>query len=281
MRILIFGSNGQVGDALVKVLTEHNLIVLNRNDCDLQQVKQIKNVINYNKPDLIINAAAYTNVDKAEIEKDIAFMVNCNAPRIMSERALELNIPFIHLSTDYVFDGMKVGSYTEGDQGNPINTYGKSKLAGEQAIQEIGGQFYIFRTSWVYSNIGKNFYLTIKKLIKERRELKVVVDQLGVPTSSKFLADNLKIIINQLSPSNTGIYHLVPDGYCSWYEFAEKIIDNNSTLFNKKNLLPISIKDYDAKSKKPINSVLDNNLTKTIFMLKFNDWEREFDKHEA
>ena len=239
MKILIIGSNGQVGQALVKKLSSHNLIPINRGDCDLTNTNKIKHIIDRHKPDLIINSAAYTKVDQSEGERDIAFQINCDAPKVMALKACEYDIPFIHFSTDYVFDGMKKEPYNENDQTNPLGVYGQSKLAGDKSIQDLGGQFYIFRTSWVYSNVGPNFYLTIKRLIDENSQLKIVSDQKGVPTSSMFIATQIQKIIILLSHDNTGIYNLVPDGNCSWYDFAREIIVKTKSSFDINPLVAI------------------------------------------
>ena len=164
MKILITGINGQVGYALMRQLMDHELIGITRQECDLTNPEQIKQVIDYHQPELIINSAAYTKVDEAEEAPELAFQINRDAPRVMAKKARENNIAFIHFSTDYVFNGEKEGQYFEDDKTNPLGVYGKSKLAGELAIQEVGGQFYIFRTSSVYSNIGHNFYLIIKRM---------------------------------------------------------------------------------------------------------------------
>ena len=164
MKILITGSSGQVGHALVKNLNNHQIIPLTRKDCNLDKPDQIKKIIDRHLPDLIINSAAYTAVDHAESEKDLAYRINCDAPKVIAQKAYECNIPLFHFSTDYVFNGEKEYGYLEDDIAHPLGIYGKSKLAGENAIREVGGQFYIFRTSWVYSNIGNNFFLTMKKL---------------------------------------------------------------------------------------------------------------------
>ena len=275
MKILITGTNGQVGHALLNTLTEHDLIPITRNECDLTNLNQIKKTIDYHQPDLIINPAAYTQVDRAEEEKSLAFQINCDAPKVMAEKAREYGVPFIHFSTDYVFDGEKKGAYIEADSTNPLGVYGQSKLAGEQAIQTIGGQSYILRTSWVYSHIGKNFYLMMKMLSQERDEIKVVSDQLGVPTSNLFIAQQTQKIINQLSSENIGIYHLVPDGQCTWYDFAREIILKTTPTFNINNLLSIDTDQYPTKTTRPKNSVLDNSQIKTAFMLKFDDWITE------
>lgn len=278
MKILITGINGQVGHALMHQLTEHELISLTRKDCDFTNTDQIKQIIDKHQPDLIINPAAYTNVDKAEDETELAFQINCHAPRILAEKSLECKIPFIHFSTDYVFDGKKKGAYYEDNQTNPLGVYGKSKLAGERAIEEVGGQFYIFRTSWVYSNIGNNFYSTIKRLSHERDIINVIEDQKGVPTSNQFIAEELEKIIPQLNVNDIGTYHLVPDGKCSWYEFAKAIIIEENPSFNIDNCLPIQTHEYMSKTNRPLNSHLNNSKVKKTFMLKFDPWQRELKK---
>jgi len=283
MKILITGVNGQVGHALMHQLTDHELIGLTRQDCDLSNPDQIKQVIDQHQPDLIINPAAYTKVNQAEDEPELAFQINRDAPKVMAEKAREFNIPLIHFSTDYVFNGNKEGAYCEKDLTDPLGVYGQSKLAGEETIQKLGGQYYIFRTSWVYSNIGHNFYLTMKKLSQEQKELKVVADQVGVPSSSLFIADQLKKIIPLLNKNNSGMYHLVPDGSCSWYTFARAIISKSNTEFNLENLHPIQTSQFSTKVKRPKNSFLDNQKVKQVFMLKFKDWQTELVKviHEA
>ena len=278
MKILITGTKGQVGHALTKTLTEHQIIALTRQDCDLTNLDHIKQTIDQHQPDLIINPAAYTQVDQAEDEKDLAFLVNRDAPRVMAEKAREYDIPFIHFSTDYVFDGEKEGAYMEDDPTHPLGVYGQSKLAGEEAIQNVGGKFYIFRTSWVYSEIGHNFYLTMKGLSEKRDEIRVVSDQFGVPTSNLFIAKHTQNIIKQLSSKNTGIYHLVPDGQCSWCEFAKQIITKTTPAFDINNILPVDTDQYPTNAKRPKSSVLDNSLIKTVFMLKFDDWKTELRK---
>lgn len=278
MKILITGVNGQVGHALMHELTEHELIGLTRQDCDLTNPDQIKQAIDQHQPDLIINPAAYTKVDQAEDEPELAFQINRDAPRVMVEKACEYNIPLIHFSTDYVFNGEKEGAYVEDDRTHPLGVYGQSKCAGEETIQEVGGLTYIFRTSWVYSNIGHNFFLTMKKFSQERDELKVVADQIGVPTSNQFIAEQIKTIIPQLNDNNTGIYHLVPDGSCSWYEFANEIIGQTNPKFNLKNLHPITSNEFVTKTKRPVNSVLDNKKILQQFNLNIKHWSNSLNK---
>lgn len=278
MKILITGINGQVGHALMRELTEHELIGLTRQDCDLTNPDQIKQAIDQHLPDLIINPAAYTKVDQAEDEPELAFKINRDAPRVMAESAREYHIPFIHFSTDYVFDGEKKEAYLEDDPTHPLGVYGHSKCAGEEGIQEVGGLTYIFRTSWVYSTIGHNFYLTMKKLSQERDELKVVADQMGVPTSNQFIAEQIKHIIQKLDQNNTGIYHLVPNGSCSWHEFAKQIIGQTNPKFNLEHFHAIETHEFPTKTKRPANSVLVNAKIRNTFDLSFNDWSQELNK---
>lgn len=275
MKILITGVNGQVGHALMRELTDYELIGLTRQDCDLTKLDQIKQVIDHHQPELIINPAAYTKVDQAEDEPELAFQINRDAPKVMAEKAQEYNIPLIHFSTDYVFNGEKKEAYVENDPTHPLGVYGQSKCAGEEAIQESGGLIYIFRTSWVYSNIGHNFYLTMKKLSQERDELKVVADQMGVPTSNQFIAEKMKALIPQLNENNTGVYHLVPDGSCSWHEFAKQIISQANPKFNLEHLHAIPTHEFPTKTKRPTNSVLSNAKIKQAFHLSLNDWSQE------
>jgi len=278
MKILVFGINGQVGHALMRELTDHELIGLNRQDCDLSNLDQIMHVIDQHQPDLIINPAAFTKVDQAEDERKLAFQINRDAPRAMAEKAREYQIPLIHFSTDYVFDGKKEGVYSEKDQANPLGVYGQSKLAGEESVMEVGEQIYIFRTSWVYSNIGNNFFLTMKRLCEERDELKVVADQIGVPTSNQFIAEQIKTIIPNLSENNIGIYHLVPNEWCSWHDFAKAIIKKTNPEFDLHRLIKIKTSDYPTKAHRPKNTRLSNEKIKQAFMLKFSNWQIELDR---
>ena len=278
MKILVTGVNGQVGHALMRELTQHELIGLTRQDCDLTNSDQIKQIIDHHKPDLIINPAAYTKVDQAEDEPELAFKINRDAPKVIAEKAREYNIPLIHFSTDYIFNGEKKEAYVENDPTHPLGVYGQSKCAGEEAIQEVGGLIYIFRTSWVYSNIGHNFYLTMKKLSQERDELKVVADQFGVPTSNQFIAEQIKHIITQLNDNNTGIYHLVPDGSCSWHEFAKQIIVQTNPKFDLEHLHAIQTHEFPTKTKRPAKSILSSAKIKKAFNLNFNDWSYELKK---
>jgi len=278
MKILITGINGQVGHALMHELIDYELIGLSRQDCDLTNLDQIRQVIDQHQPDLIINPAAYTKVDQAEDEPELAFQINRDAPKVMAEKAREYNIPFIHFSTDYVFDGEKEDAYNENDQTNPLGVYGESKLEGEEAIKKVGGFFCIFRTSWVYSNVGHNFYLTMKNLSQEKSEFRVVGDQYGAPTSNAFIARQIKSITSKLSINNVGTYHLVPEGFCSRHDFARDIIKKTNPEFDLHKLIKIKSLDYPTKTHRPKNSRLSNEKIKQAFMLKFDSWHFELDQ---
>ena len=275
MKILVTGVNGQVGHALMRELAEHELIGITRQDCDLTNSDQIKQVIDQHQPELIINPAAYTKVDQAEDQPELAFQINREAPKVMAEKAREYDIPIIHFSTDYVFDGQKEGVYTEEDLPNPLGVYGKSKLAGEQAIKEVDGQHYIFRTSWVYSSMGRNFYLNIQQRIQEQDKLKVVNDQSGVPTSSFFIAQQIKKIIPKLLNENKGMYHLVPNGACTWFDFASFILNIDHPR-SKNNIEAINSDEFPTRARRPNNSCLLNQKVRDTFMLELDDWQSVF-----
>jgi dTDP-4-dehydrorhamnose reductase len=280
MKILLTGSLGQVGAAINDKLDKVNcykVIPLSRKECDLTKSNEIKKSIDSSKPDLIINAAAYTNVKEAEKNKKLAFNTNVISSKILAEKAAEKKIPIIHFSTDYVFDGKKMKKYNENDKTNPLNTYGLSKLQGEQAIRRVGGQFYIFRTSWVYSNKNKNFYLTIKNHCKKKNKIKVVDDQYGVPTSNNFIAHQIKKIIPQLNLKNVGTYNLVPNGEASWYNFATEIVSKTNPNFNLNKIYAIKSDELNSSVIRPKFSILDNKKVKKIFNLSFNTWEEDLD----
>jgi len=278
MKILVTGTNGQVGHALMHELADHELIGLTRQDCDLTNLDQLRRIIDQHQPEFIINTAAYTKVDQAEDEPGLAFQINRDAPKVMAEKAQEYNTSFIHFSTDYVFDGEKEDAYNENDKTNPLGVYGQSKLEGEEAIKEVGGFFYIFRTSSVYSNIGHNFYLTMKNLSQEKSELRVVGDQYGAPTSNAFIARQIKSIIPQLTINNLGTYHLVPEGFCSRHDFARDIIKKTNPEFDLHQLIKIKSLDYPTKAYRPKNSRLSNEKIKQVFMLKFDSWHSGLDR---
>jgi dTDP-4-dehydrorhamnose reductase len=302
MNILVFGRDGQLGKAfqnlIPKILPSLNTRVqyIGREQCDLSNVTALSNLLNESKPDLIINAAAYTAVDKAETESELVYAINAVAPETMAQYALKHGSTLVHYSTDYVFDGSKDDPYIDSDHRKPINMYGKSKAAGEEAIEKAfancaSGQYAIFRTSWVYGD-GANFIRTILRLAKEREELKVICDQYGVPTNTDWLAQvSLDLILDsqhRLKKFTSGIYHAVPSGKTSWYELAlvatQAALDANIPL----KLKPVDIQSilaaqYPVLAPRPANSCLDNSklrlaLEESGDMSKLQHWNRAWTK---
>ncbi len=285
LKILLTGITGQLGSELVNVLSkEWEIFPVSRKEMDFTNESAIRRIIRDKKPDLIVNPAAYTEVDRAEIEKELAFAINEKAPRIIAEEAKALNIPLIHFSTDFVFDGKKSAPYLETDTPSPMSVYGLSKLEGEKAIQEVDGDYLIFRTAWVYSRQGNNFRNTIRRLAKKRQKLNIINDQVGSPTTTTYISLVLKKVIELLFREKEitfqeckGIYHLTCGGTCSWYDFAEVIIKD---LFQHEEghctLNPISTKDYTTGATRPKYSVLNNQKLKQIFGLEQKQWHKCF-----
>ncbi len=284
-RILLMGRNGQVGWELQRTLTTlGEVIAFDRHDMDLADPDSIRRAVREHKPNLIVNAAAYTAVDKAEKEPDIAMAVNGIAPGILAEEAKKLGAAVIHYSTDYIFDGSKNTPYTEEDAPNPLNVYGKTKLAGEQAIQAVGAPYLILRTSWVYGMRGKNFLLTILRLARERDEIKVVNDQIGAPTWSRMIAEATAQILVQFYSRLTfhpslltdigGIYHMTAGGQTSWFGFAEAILNYApGSVAPVPHLTPIITEEYPTPAKRPRNSVMSNVKLDHQFDVKMPRWE--------
>ncbi len=276
MKILLLGKNGQVGWELHRILAPlGRVIALGHSELDLTDLNAIRYTVRSTKPDLIINAAAYTAVDKAEEEPELAMAVNGTAPGILAEEASLLNALFVHYSTDYVFDGLKKEPYTEKDQPNPLNVYGRTKLAGEEAIKEKDCSYLILRTGWVYSLRGKNFLLTILKLASEHKDLRIVKDQYGSPTWARMIAVTTAqvIIYNKIVRELKGIYHLTASGQTSWHGFAEAILKmSESTVDNNPRVFAISMFDYQATATRPSYSVLDSSALEAATGLKFPHW---------
>lgn len=276
MKILLLGKNGQVGYELRSALQGlGQLVACDRSQLDVSNLDQVRSVIQDVSPNLIVNASAYTAVDLAETQAELAMRINAEAPAVMAQEARKLNAAIIHYSTDYVFDGDKAGAYTEDDLPNPQNAYGRSKLAGEQAVQAADAAHLILRTSWVYGNHGKNFLRTIQRLASERDELRIVADQVGAPTWSRTIARMTAHIVQQLQSESeqngaitadiwrqySGLYHLTAQGQTSWYEFAKAIVENQNPV-NKPTVaptvIPITTNDYPLPAKRPRNSVLSS-----------------------
>jgi dTDP-4-dehydrorhamnose reductase len=284
MRIFLTGKNGQLGYQLDHDLKNtHEVISMDRNALDLVNTQLIEDTILKIKPDLIINAAAYTNVDKAEKEKDIAYQVNALAPKSLAKSAKELDIPVIHISTDYIFDGSKKDSYEEDDIANPLSVYGETKWQGEELVR-LNPKHFILRTSWVFSHHGHNFLKAIFKLAHEKKSLNVVNDQWGSPTSVKTLSKAIQIIISNLQEKNNlnvfGTYHVTSDGETNWYLYAKKTLDileslNVELKLKKNDLHAITSSQYPQDAIRPKNSRLNNKKFKKIFMIELPEWENE------
>jgi dTDP-4-dehydrorhamnose reductase len=270
LRILLTGANGQVGWELKRTLAPlGDLTALGRAELDLTQPERILEVVRAAKPEIIVNAAAYTAVDKAESERDAAFAVNAAAPGTLAEEAKRTGALLVHYSTDYVFDGAKSSPYVENDAPNPLNVYGASKLAGERAIGKSGCRHLILRTSWVYGPRGSNFFLTMLRLARERPELRVVDDQVGVPTSSLAIARATA----QLLPLDArGLYHVSAAGETSWCGFARAILARAGIA---TPVVPIGTGDYPTPARRPRNSRLDCSRLRADFGLTLAPWEEQ------
>lgn len=285
MKILLFGKNGQVGWELNRSLQSlGDVVALGRDGADFSNPESLRNVVRKINPDIIVNAVAYTAVDKAELEEELATKINGEAPSVLAEETKKINALLIHYSTDYVFDGTKKGSYVEADQPNPINVYGRTKLSGEQAIQSSGCDHLIFRTSWVYASRGNNFLLTILKLAKEREELTIVADQIGSPTSARLIADVTTLCVHQARKEmlsgifSSDLYHLTTSGYTSWHGFAEEIVNITNNAINMhlkvKNIKAIPTVNYPTPANRPMNSQLSLNKLERRFNVVMPGWKK-------
>lgn len=281
MKILLAGKNGQVGRELENTLAHlGEVIALDRQGMDLGNPDSIRKLIRSLQPDVIVNAAAYTAVDKAESEPDLATAVNGIAPGIMAEEAARLNALLVHYSTDYVFDGTKSAPYTEQDNPNPLNVYGHSKLMGERAICAHASRFLIFRSTWVYDAQGKNFLNTIKRIGAQRPELTIVDDQLGAPTWSREIARaTAQAIASYLAQSDpeqiNGIYHMTAQGQTSWFGFAQSAAKCGlfAGLAHPPALRAISSAEFPTPAKRPMYSVLSNAKLLEQFGIQLPEWD--------
>ena len=287
-KIIVFGKDGQLGKAFQELFKDNpHVIFVDRQMCDLTQTSQIQSILNQYQPQIIFNAAAYTAVDLAEKESEIAFVINALAPEIMAKYICQISHGvFVHFSTDYIFDGLQKEPYQETDIPNPLSMYGKSKLTGELAIQHIFEQstittssYLILRTSWVYGD-GGNFMKTMLKLAQERDHLNVIADQFGVPTSADWLAKIALTLAH--SQAASGIYHAVPDGKTSWWELACFVIRTVKDLgfqlkVNEENIRAIPAIEYPLPALRPYNSLMDNRKLKEALNLTnlsdFPEWK--------
>ena len=280
MKILLLGGNGQVGTECRRALAGlGELIVATRAGehgvaADFSAPETLRALVQETAPDVVVNAAAYTAVDKAESEPDAAFLVNAESPRVLAEACQAANAYLLHYSTDYVFDGQGSQPYRPDEATAPLGVYGASKLAGEMAIRASGCQHAILRTAWVYAHHGKNFLLTMLRLAAERDELRVVADQYGTPTPAALIADvTAHILAKTERPSGT--WHLTPTGSTTWHGFAEAIVEGahaQGLLAKKTPVCPITTADFPTPAKRPAYSVLDVTSLERDFALTLPDW---------
>jgi len=298
--ILLIGKNGQVGGELLHLLPSLGEVVApNRSEMDLSKPSDISQIIRKVRPQIIVNAAAYTAVDQAQTDEAMALAINAEAPGLMAREAKEIGATVIHYSTDYVFDGSKRTPYEETDPTNPINVYGKTKLAGEEAIRAAEIPHLIFRTAWVYATRGRNFLLTILRLASEREELKIVSDQIGAPTcasdiaaaTSKVLAGLLKENGGRSSFSKrSGTYHMTAGGLTTWFDFANAILEKAAQApqgaswfsaatqgrpLTTRRVIPITTEEFHAAARRPAYSVLSNSRLMQTFSLELPDWRAQ------
>jgi dTDP-4-dehydrorhamnose reductase len=285
MKILLFGKDGQFGHALQETLNQSTEIVaVGRDTANFDNPETLRSIIAAECPNIIINAAAYTHVDNAEIEPERAITINADAPRVIAEEANKIGAWLIHYSTDYVYDGTKDSPYREDDTTAPLSTYGKTKLAGDLAIQNSHNKYIILRTSWCYSSFGKNFPKTILNLAETKDELRIVSDQIGAPTHAMLGARVTQSIIDFISShpmapeQYAGIYHLSATGTVSWFDYAKTLIRfaNDAGLpltLTEDHIVPVAAKDYGAKAARPANSRLDTSKLRTTFGIDLPHWQ--------
>jgi dTDP-4-dehydrorhamnose reductase len=284
MRILLTGKRGQVGFELQRALAPvGEVCAVDQSECNLANVSAIRESVRLFKPDLIVNAAAYTAVDKAESEPDLARAVNAVAPGVLGEEAVKLGAWVVHYSTDYVFDGAKLSAYTEDDPTTPLSVYGRTKRDGEVALAESGARYVILRTSWVVGAHGRNFAKTILRLALEREHVDVVMDQYGAPTSAALLADVTAQLVRQRHREGDddfpfGLYHLAAGGETNWCDYARFVVMEALAAGRSLKLWPGAIRaipssDYPTAAKRPANSRLDTGKLRRIFGLELPDWQ--------
>ncbi len=286
--ILITGADGQIGwEARRAFAPLGRIVAARRGDIDLAKASAIRDVVRHVRPDVIVNAAAYTAVDRAESEPDLAFAVNAEAPRVLAAEAVASGALLVHYSTDYVFDGSNTAPYTEWDEPDPSSVYGASKLAGDRAVLASGARHLIFRTSWVYGVRRHNFMLTMLRLARERDELTVVDDQTGTPTPAALIASTTAAIVAQVtaggeeaaSASRWGVYNLVARGATTWHAFTRRILtlDPHREEQRCARVTPIGTADYPTAARRPAYSVLDPTKLERTFGLRMPEWESQLE----
>jgi dTDP-4-dehydrorhamnose reductase len=298
--ILLTGKNGQIGFELKKILPRlGRLIAVDREDVDLTDSSETRRMVQELRPRLIVNAAAYTAVDQAETDQHAARALNADAPAVLAEAAKKVGAALVHFSTDYIFDGLKKSPYVEDDSPNPLSVYGRTKLAGEEAIRQIGVPHLIFRTAWVYGTRGRNFLLTILRLASQREELRIVADQTGTPTWCREVAQAITSILLNLSHASSstislsdlsGTYHVTAAGSTTWFDFARAILDEGACIsldvpwfaaatsgraLSIQRIVPITTAEYPTPAQRPAYSVLSNERLFRTFHVRLPDWRTQ------
>jgi len=286
-RILVTGANGQVGRSICSVFGgSFDVVGFSSSELDVGDAAEIQKIFDVVRPDIVINAAAYTKVDDAEINSDLAERTNYHAVKYLCDACLNHNSMLVHFSTDYVFDGMKADSYGEEDHTNPLNIYGQSKLAGDHCIIENANQYLIFRLAWVYNNSGTNFPKKILQAAHGKDQITVVDDQFGTPTSADFIANTVHQFIAAKDASNrqglNGIYNLVPNGTASWFEFAVRLLSRAEAMgfdlkCKAKDVIPIKSSHLSQPAKRPQRVVLDNQKIQQALGIRFAPWDAYID----
>jgi dTDP-4-dehydrorhamnose reductase len=278
-RVLILGANGQLGVELQRRFADYGqVIALGRDRCNLADLSQIRKSVAEAKPTVILNAAAYTAVDRAESEQELAMRVNGEASGVIAEEARKVSAILVHYSTDYVFDGSKTTPWVEDDKTGPLNVYGASKLDGERRIAEAGGNYLVFRTSWVISPHGQNFLRTMLRLGAEREQLKIVDDQTGAPTTAYEIAKATRLVLEEIESKRiegcSGIYHMTCAGETTWCGFAQTIFELAKSSSGKwAAVTGIGSAEYPTPAKRPKNSVLSNEKLRAAFGVQLESWE--------
>ncbi len=284
MKILLLGANGQVGWELQRSLAAlGDVMAHGRATADLADLDALRDVVRAAKADVIANAAAYTAVDKAESEPELAMLINATAVGLLAEEAKRSNALLIHYSTDYVFDGTKTAPYVETDVANPLSLYGRSKYAGEEAVRASGARHLIFRTSWVYAPRGHNFPRTMLKFARTRDELRVVDDQIGAPTSAELIADVTAQALHRLSDDKLGTYHVTATGAASWHAYAQRLLQLAVARGYVLKSTPDRVKaiptvDYPTPAKRIANSRLATDKVRAAFELALPRWDAGLDR---
>jgi len=293
VRILLFGKTGQIGSRLQQALAPlGEVVALGSAEVDFLKAEELVEAVRQNRPELIVNAAAYTAVDNAESD-ELASVINADAPAILAEEAARIGAAFVHYSTDYVFDGSKQGAYVEEDKTNPLSAYGRTKLLGDLAVANSGAACLIFRTSWIYAATGKNFLLTILKLAAEQPELRIVADQVGCPTSADVVARaTAEAVASAVKQSRgpsvvdavrrvAGVYHLVCKGSVSWHGFAERIVQRGGELgliSRVPAVRAITTAEFPRPARRPMNSVLGTGKFRSTFGVELPMWDTALDE---